>query len=248
MTVVYMKDSVKLLKQNIKNVKIIGNERNAAFSSTGSPFGYREKMLPIREMCFKYAYAKKLCTTPKRNKITNIVKHINSPLGYENTQALTIFEHSTPNNTLPIIWSSRSKWWPLFPRIANDRINIFKAEKEQAYFWIRLFEKLNLKGILPDKNNFYSQKNLKLIILTRLLKRNLSLVTISNIMNTSMNELDSIIQGGIQSGILTKDGNISQLGNSLYEKISKQSRRNLYNQPTPNESLVYIPSKFRGKT
>lgn len=46
------------------------------------------------------------------------------PLGYDDSQALIVFSHSTPNNTLPIIWASPDNektpgvvWKPLWKRI-----------------------------------------------------------------------------------------------------------------------------------
>jgi hypothetical protein len=48
------------------------------------------------------------------------------PLGYDESQALIVFPHNTPNNTLPIIWASHRNektigvpWNPLFERIKN---------------------------------------------------------------------------------------------------------------------------------
>lgn len=38
------------------------------------------------------------------------------PLGYGDIQGLVSFFFATPNNTLPIFWSSNNDWHPLFPR------------------------------------------------------------------------------------------------------------------------------------
>lgn len=45
------------------------------------------------------------------------------PLGYDNSQALIVFPHNTPNNTLPVIWAGsksesnpEEKWHPIWPR------------------------------------------------------------------------------------------------------------------------------------
>ena len=39
------------------------------------------------------------------------------PLGYGNTQSAIVFYQSCPNNTLPILWSAKGGWSPLFPRV-----------------------------------------------------------------------------------------------------------------------------------
>ena len=39
------------------------------------------------------------------------------PLGYGDTQSVVVFYDSCPNNTLPILWSQKNGWSPLFPRI-----------------------------------------------------------------------------------------------------------------------------------
>lgn len=39
-----------------------------------------------------------------------------NPLGYKDSQVLIGFFYSTPNNTLPIFWSTNEKWQPLLPR------------------------------------------------------------------------------------------------------------------------------------
>ena len=44
-----------------------------------------------------------------------------APLGYANSQGLLAFFYSTPNNTLPIFWSTESGWRPLLPHKESYR-------------------------------------------------------------------------------------------------------------------------------
>lgn len=82
-------------------------EEDKAFSENSGIFQGEEK-LRIKQMCEKYG-------------VRLFGKH---PLGYDNTQALIVFPHNTPNNTLPIIWASSDNeawasdivWHPLWNR------------------------------------------------------------------------------------------------------------------------------------
>ena len=48
------------------------------------------------------------------------------PLGYGDGQALVVFDHNTPNNTLPVIWSDAEGWFPLFERC--DKATLFVSK------------------------------------------------------------------------------------------------------------------------
>jgi orotate phosphoribosyltransferase-like protein len=68
------------------------------------------------------------------------------PLGYDDTQALIVFPHNTPNNTLPIIWASNDNetstakilWSPLWNRKKTQNKNPQKT-----------------KGAFTDSNSFF---------------------------------------------------------------------------------------------
>ena len=46
------------------------------------------------------------------------------PLGYKDGQLLIGFYHNTPNNTLPIFWSSTTSWNPIFKRYKKHKKRI----------------------------------------------------------------------------------------------------------------------------
>jgi len=56
-----------------------------------------------------------------------------SELGFGNVGGLLVFEHNTPNTTLPIIWSSGKGWFPLFPRAVKipGTAKVVKTAKEE---------------------------------------------------------------------------------------------------------------------
>ena len=84
------------------------DKKDMAFSEESEIFPDAE----IRKTIFEIAetYGKKL--------------YPNGPVGYDNCQALIVFAHNTPNNTLPIIWASANNekvvgvpWNPIWERI-----------------------------------------------------------------------------------------------------------------------------------
>lgn len=46
------------------------------------------------------------------------------PLGFRDGQMLIVLDHNTPNNTLPILWSSEDNWFPLFKRYNKVRLPV----------------------------------------------------------------------------------------------------------------------------
>lgn len=61
-----------------------------------------DKSQELMRLCYKYG--------PKSKEKTA------SPLGYNNTGALVVFQHGAPNNTPYLLHGASKKWTPLFPR------------------------------------------------------------------------------------------------------------------------------------
>ncbi|EGP5070112.1 hypothetical protein CUM88_03065 [Enterococcus faecium] len=105
----------KLKKSNVEVVycSILG-ERNQCFSEKSIIFSKYKKLFdPAKKVAMHYG--KKL--VPK------------DPLGYKNGQYSFGFYYNTPNNSLPIFWSSINSWIPIFERRVkrrNDRKRKFK--------------------------------------------------------------------------------------------------------------------------
>ena len=88
-SIVVLEKGKRKINSEYSTIDVLGEDTRKLFLQTRSIFGGHVRMKRYREFCYKYG---KLLS--KR-----------WPLGYENSQALIVFDHATPNNTLPIIWS-----------------------------------------------------------------------------------------------------------------------------------------------
>lgn len=64
--------------------------------------------MPVSERSIALEKIKRYCKVLSR-----------SSLGFAELGGLLVFDHNTPNTTLPIIWSNSKGWLPLFPRAAK---------------------------------------------------------------------------------------------------------------------------------
>ncbi len=110
-SLVGFENGIKNLEKNAGFKKIIpciklGNE-NKAFSNKSINFPDSGRRNKIKKFALKYG-----------NKL-----YPKGPLGYDGSEALIVFHHNVPNNTLPIIWAGPANekevtepWHPLFER------------------------------------------------------------------------------------------------------------------------------------
>lgn len=242
----YMQDSVKLLKENIENLKIYGTGYKKAFASGSSVFGYRPKMLPIRQLCYEYGLELfKLYDEETKETIAH-------PLGYNKSQSLIVFAHSVPNNTLPIIWSSRNNWHPLFPRNAREKISQAKDFRNETIHWLNFAYKLNIfKNENSENKIYFKDINYKILAVLRLKRRGSIDSIICQILGISLNELNEALEEGVKRNIFDDAFNLSSHGMSIYEELKKkiqisntQEKRRFINLQAEK---IYVPKIFLGK-
>lgn len=99
------------LRKGIENVKKstdfniicpqVFEEDYRVFSSSSSIFPDAKERGLAKKVCEKYG---------------SRLEGSRDALGYKNSQAIIGFHHNVPNNTLPIIWSDRRGWHPIFKR------------------------------------------------------------------------------------------------------------------------------------
>ena len=102
--------------ENIIVHEILSDEFKA-FSPNSQVFPDKYTRERIKKLCIKYG--------------EELYSH---PLGYDNSQALIVFPHNTPNNTLPIIWASD------------------KNEKKSGIIWYPVWERKKIKRKIKDNN------------------------------------------------------------------------------------------------
>lgn len=242
----YMQDSIKLLNENIDNLKIYGTGYKKAFASGSSVFGYRPKMLPIRQFCYEYGLELFKVYDPE---LKETVPH---PLGYNKSQSLIVFAHSVPNNTLPIIWSSKNNWHPLFPRNAREKISQAKDFRSETIHWLNFAYKLQIfKNENPENKIYFKDINYIILAVIRLKRRGSIDSIICQILGISVNELNEVYEEGVKRKIFDAAFNLSSHGTDIYEELKKKiqisNTKEKRNYIKLQNEKIYVPKIFLGK-
>lgn len=250
LTIAYMDKARTVLKN--KNIEIFGNRRTPVFYSRGSVFGYYPKMKAIREFCFKYG-----------DKLYSEIRYKEEktrlhPLGYANTQALIGFEHSIPNNTIPIIWADKKRndnkevWIPIFPRSGNLLVKASQDFRKSQRYWLSIIFKLGINGTLFSAEEKFSKYNMQLLSVMYLKRKQKSVLTICQTLGINLTEYEKIISEGQKKNIFDTEEELTELSVNIIEQVRKRVKfqKNTYIKPelVIEEDTLYIPKTFRGSS
>lgn len=243
LTVAYMDKAQKYLYEKCR-IKMYGDMYLPAFAHRGSVFGYEKAMKPIRDFCFKKG--EMLLPDWKEKEL--------KPLGYKNSQALVCFEHTTPNNTLPILWyenvipGTDKSWNALFPRFANSRIDRGRRLRLSSNFWLSAMSHLNLPN--TDWANYHTTESLRMICVVALKYRGRSDLFILQQLGICQADLDDIVEIGKSKGLFDDNRLLTPVARSIYEEIRKRDHILEYEVKKEivksNADRVYVPKSFRG--
>lgn len=249
LTVAFMRKAKSNLASH--KIKLVGNERISCFASRGSVFGYLPRMKAIRNFCFEYG-DKLYPEQAYREKKTK--QH---PLGYSNTQALLGFEHSIPNNTLPIMWADcklvgqEKKWLPLFPRRGNLLIEKAKEFRQSQNYWASIIYKVGLGESVFSDETKYNKGTIQLISVMYLKKKQKNVLYICQMLGINLNEYDLIIEKGREKNLFDAEGKLTAQALQIYDEIQKKYRfqkRNIETDLMIDEDTLYIPKRFLGSS
>ncbi|MCY9733589.1 hypothetical protein M5X00_00250 [Paenibacillus alvei] len=242
------KSSIYYLSRHLPNCKVFTwMQRDKAFSDSGSPFGYRKNRTILREMC--YEYGKGLC----------IIRGVDSPLGYRNSQALVTFSYGTPNNSLPILWSDRQNWYPLFPRSFEPRMEQSKAFRRDTAHMLSIAKMLKLKGFQHftsgegrtdwKEYQFITRSDFLQFCFIRLKNQKRDEHIVCQLLGLSHQEHDQIVSNLKSRGLLGSDGRLTAYGKQLYDEMADRinhfKKRELTDTIEKSNHL-YWPETFGG--
>lgn len=200
----------------------------------------------MRDFAYRYGEAMFRKNTSKK------ISEYTGPLGYANSQSLVCFHHTTPNNSLPILWSNRiykgKRWFPLFPRFENDRIDKGGTYERRKYYWSSLLQKLGLR--LPYCTSInYSKDKIRLIGIVHYKHQTRSDAFICNKLGLIQEEYEHLLAEGIHLNLFDKNYNLTPEGSLIYETIRKADKNNNSSRKPhqqPLEMSLYIPNWFLG--
>ena len=236
------------------NIPIFGNIRFPVFQKRGSIFGYPPKARAMREFCFKYG---DLLFSLKDYEDKKTKLH---PFGFQNSQCLIGFEHSIPNNTLPIIWSDKEyttnkiikTWQPIFPRYGELKINELKLIKRENAHWNSIVYKLNIGNDILNTDNKFNKNDLQIISLINLKSKKKNDLNICQVLGININEYEQLIEKAKDLELINLENNLTEKALKIYSEILKsakvKSKINPLQQIFIEEDFLYLPKWFQGSS
>lgn len=238
---VVMDNGYSKISQDISGTSILGDLHCKGFDPHKKVFGSYFKTKAVRELCYKYG--------------EQLYK--GCPLGYENTQSLVLMQHSSPNNTIPVLWSDNQyqgrNWNPLVPR--NNLLKIERAytDRNSVYRWLSCLKKIFVGGSESvDFGLLFTKSNFNLVFILICLIRRKSEVFIYNAMGISFVEMERLWQEGMDKGIWDSKHNPTSLALNEYKdamkryKILRDEGRQEFCPILDEKDNIYIPETFRG--
>jgi hypothetical protein len=233
----YMSVAKSAIMEIIPHIEILGEEYPKCFSYPPpffeSSFWTNELKTTAQEYSDNYSLF-----------VDNGVYH---SLGYKDSQALLSFPYNPPNNTVPIIWSTKSNWKPIFPRSEKYKIRQNREFKVQTALSIA---KMSLD--MPEEMELRKSTRKKTITLAmlRLLNQGVALPVILGHLGLSGNELDEYITIAQGLKLLDNQYHLTPRGKQVNQEVISEVRdfnkKNKQRLPFDDVSS-YLPDLFSGK-
>jgi hypothetical protein len=236
----YMPQAKIVIQKLNPHITLIGEEHPQIFGLSPLMFYNEKQRVSRKELAYNYADSKKLFKDKSKYHY----------LGYEESEALISFPYVPPNNTLPIIWSGRSKWNPLFPRMEDDIFDNLKSYKEQLMVAATRID----FGLPNDFKGIPGVTKTRFITfgLLRMLNQNIVLPQIAVLMGAGISEIENFVEIAKKMGMLDQQLLLTEKGNDTLREILrviqeyKDSQRQLH-PSVIKKAIEYLPGKISGK-
>ncbi|WGQ11863.1 hypothetical protein QG516_09440 [Pedobacter gandavensis] len=172
---------------------------------------------------------------------------INYNLGYKDSEALICFAYMPPNNTLPIIWSGKSKWYPLLPRSEDDVLERLKEYKLQNAYAAASLE-LSLPSDFPGLPGFNITR-ITIVGILRMLYNKVTIPRIALVLNLRSAELDQYFEVAINMGYLNESIKLTNRGKEILADILEKVAefKSEHNKRVIKKEIKYMPKIISGK-
>lgn len=241
-SIVVLEKGKSKINSEYPSIDVLGEDTRKSFLQTYSMFGGRVRMKRFREFCYKYGK----------------LLYQSWPLGYENSQALIVFNHATPNNTLPIIWSNShiagrsTAWYPLFPRFAHQRVIRAKETMQDKRRELVLLHELF--GYEEVGKALFKRSNLYLLQIMKLKLENVDDLTIRQVLGVSQNYLEELFNLGVSKNIWDIQWQLTEQCRTRYRELKKniafdktdRKEKELEASSYLRNEAIYIPETFKG--
>lgn len=237
---IVMDNGYSKITHDISGAIILGDLHCKGFDPHKKVFGSYFKTKAVREMCYKYG--------------EQLYK--GWPLGFENTQSLVLMQHSSPNNTIPVLWSDNQyqgrNWNPLVPR--NNLLKIKRAytDRTSVCRWLSCLKKIFVGGSEDvDFSLLFTTSNFNLVFILICLIGRKSETFIYNAMGISYMEMERLWQEGMDKKIWDSKHKPTSLALNEYKdaikryKLLRDEGRQEF-RIWDEKDNIYIPETFRG--
>lgn len=241
-----MKEANGFLRSNYPKLSIYSTQRDKVFKENISPFNFKFSVNSVRSFAEKYG-----------NQIPSDADGNLLPFGYGNAEALIVFAHGAPNNTLPIIWGNGNSWSPIYPRASENRINASYRFKRDVTYWIGIINRLGLEMTEDQSFNLVHKKRklkrkwnskimFSLLVVLKLKNMAFGNGAIAQILGVTSNELKKILLNGVSKGYLLNNDTytISDFGIIFMKKVQEKVKKEQYLGLIGNNFKQMYPQEY----
>ena len=246
---VCMEQGRSFINSKYPEIEIKSEFREKIFNSATSPFKISNNISQMKR--FAVSYGKTIPTTQN--------PPFNTPLGFDQSESLVAFNHTTPNNTLPIIWGS-ANWYPIFPRFATEKMMQSKEIKKEVAYYFGIMNRLGIdlytdesiivKGAREIKYNSFTDH--ALLCVMKLQLDGYEMPSICQLLGITISEYKTIINYGKTKKIIGQLGKINSKGIEFYSELMKKVRSKRFIKKDKLQfemkHVNYMPKSFGGKS